>query len=238
MSPSPVTTQVPALRIAENACATCSGLVTPTVTIAESAPWPLVNCLASSVASSMDSKACVAPSSWAFSRLNATGSTAMMLDAPACAAPCTALMPMPPMPITITVCPGCTSAALTAEPQPVPTPQPTRQATSSGMSSGTFTAESADTVVVSQKVEMPHIWPTGPPPSASFSRKSVGSPQREPCSSPAPRSHRFCMPEAHQRQCPQEGRKEKTTWSPSLSPLVFSPALVTMPAPSCPPANG
>ena len=55
MSPRPVTTQVPALRIAENACATCSGLVTPTVTIAESAPWPLVNCLASSVASSMDS---------------------------------------------------------------------------------------------------------------------------------------------------------------------------------------
>ena len=46
------------------------------------------------------------------------------------------------------------------------------------------------------------------------------------------------MPEAHQRQCPQEGRKEKTTWSPSLSPFVFSPALVTMPAPSCPPANG
>ena len=108
MSPSPVTTQVPALRIAENACATCSGLVTPTVTIAESAPWPLVNCLASSVASSMVSKAWVAPSSWAFSRLNATGSTAMMLDAPACAAPCTALMPMPPMPITITVWPGWT----------------------------------------------------------------------------------------------------------------------------------
>jgi hypothetical protein len=85
----------------------------------------------------------------------------MMLDAPACAAPCTALMPMPPMPITITVWPGCTSAALTAEPHPVPTPQPTRQATSSGMSSGTFTAESEDTVVVSQNVEMPHIWPTG-----------------------------------------------------------------------------
>ena len=188
------------------------------VTMAESAPWPWVNCRASSAASSMVSKACVAPSSWAFSRLKATGSTAMTLDAPACAAPCTALIPIPPMPMTITVCPGCTSAALTAEPQPVPTPQPTRQATSSGMSSGTFTAESADTVVVSQKVEIPHICPTGVP-SASFSRKSVGSSQREPCSRPAPRSQRFCIPEAHQRQCPQEGRKEKTTWSPSLRPF-------------------
>jgi hypothetical protein len=46
------------------------------------------------------------------------------------------------------------------------------------------------------------------------------------------------MPDAHQRQCPHEGRKENTTWSPSLSPLVFCPALVTMPAPSWPPANG
>ncbi len=200
--------------------------------MAESAPWPLVNWRASSAASSIDATACVAPSSCAFSRLNATGSTAMTLDAPAWAAPCTALIPMPPTPITITVWPGPTSAEFTAEPHPVPTPQPTRQALSSGMSSGTLTAESADTVVVSTNVEMPHIWPTGSPLSASLSRKSVGSPQREPARRPAPRSHRFCMPEAHQRQCPHAGRNEKTTWSPSFRPLVLAPALVTIPAPS------
>ena len=106
MSPSPVTTTVPALRIEAIAWPTCSPLVTPTVTIAESAPWPLVNDCASSVASSIVSHACVAPSSCAFSRLNATGSTAMTFDAPACAAPWTALMPMPPMPMTMTVSPG------------------------------------------------------------------------------------------------------------------------------------
>jgi hypothetical protein len=38
------------------------------------------------------------------------------------------------------------------------------------MSSGTFTAESADTVVVSRNVEMPHICPTPWPVSASFTR--------------------------------------------------------------------
>ena len=148
------------------------------------------------------------------------------------------MIPTPPMPMTITVCPGCTWAELTAEPQPVPTLQPSRQTLSSGRSSSTFTAESAETVVVSTKVEMPHIWPTGVSVPASLSRKSVGSSHREPASSPAPRSQRFCWPEAHQRQWPQEGRNEKTTWSPSLIPLWFGGAAVTMPAPSWPPANG
>ena len=104
----------------------------PTVMIAESAPWPLVNDLASSVASSMVSTPCVAPTCCAFSRFIATGSTAMTLAAPACEAPWTALIPIPPMPMTITVCPGCTWAELTAEPQPVPTLQPSRQTLSSG----------------------------------------------------------------------------------------------------------
>ena len=43
-------------------------------------------------------EACVAPSSSAVSRLFSSGSTAMTFCAPASAAPCTALMPMPPMP--------------------------------------------------------------------------------------------------------------------------------------------
>ena len=132
----------------------------------------------------------------------------------------------------IVVLPGWTPPALTAEPQPVPTPQPTKQAVSSGMSSATFTQESSETVVVSTNVEIPHIWPTGCPPSAILSRNELGSAHREPCRSPAPRSQRFCMPDAHHRQCPQEGRNEKTTWSPSLRPLLFAPALLTMPAPS------
>ncbi len=133
------------------------------VTMHESAPWPFVTERASSVASSMFDTAWVAPMSRANSRFSSTGSQAMIVVAPAWAAPCTALMPMPPMPITITVWPGRTWAEFTAEPQPVGTPQPTRQITSSGRSSGTFTAERVEIVVHWLNVEIPDIWPIGWP---------------------------------------------------------------------------
>ena len=67
-------------------------------------------------ASATLSAVCVAPSSIAFCRLNSTGSIAMMFRAPAIRAPCTALMPMPPMPMTTTVSPALTSAVRTALP--------------------------------------------------------------------------------------------------------------------------
>ncbi len=158
--PRPVTTQVPAFRIDENASAMCSPVVTPTVTIAASAPCPLVYERAISVASAIPATAWVAPNRRALSRLNSTGSTAMMWAAPACAAPCTALMPIPPMPCTMTVCPGYTSAELTAAPQPVPTPQPSRHSLSSGRSLSTLIAESTLTVVYSLNVDSPHVCAT------------------------------------------------------------------------------
>jgi hypothetical protein len=52
-----------ALRIASNAWPMCSTLSTPTVTIALSAPCPLVTLRANSAASSMLAKVSVAPSS-------------------------------------------------------------------------------------------------------------------------------------------------------------------------------
>ena len=87
--------------------------------IAESAIWPRVRSVIAACASSAVANAWVAPSSIAFSRLFSSGSTATTFFAPAYRAPCTALMPMPPMPETITVWPGRTLAVLTAEPQPV-----------------------------------------------------------------------------------------------------------------------
>ena len=83
----------------------------------------------------------MAPNSIAFSRLNSSGSTAITRLAPAIAAPCTALIPMPPMPTTTTVSPGRTSARVVAEPQPVATPQETRATASSGRSSSTLISE-------------------------------------------------------------------------------------------------
>ena len=93
------------------------------------------------MASSAVAKAWVAPSSMAFSRLFSSGSMAMTFLAPACRAPWTALMPMPPTPKITAVSPALSAAELTAEPQPVGTPQPTRTALSSGRSSSTLTHE-------------------------------------------------------------------------------------------------
>jgi hypothetical protein len=69
-----------------------------TVMIAWSAPTPRVSCWIASCACSALSKLCVAPSSSARSRFMGSGSTATTFEAPACAAPWTELMPMPPMP--------------------------------------------------------------------------------------------------------------------------------------------
>ncbi len=66
---------------------------------------------------------CVAPISLAFSSLKATGSTAMIVRAPAMRAPWMAPDPTPPHPTTTTVSPGLTLARSTAEPKPVEMPQ-------------------------------------------------------------------------------------------------------------------
>ena len=65
----------------------------------------------SAKASSTDGATWVAPNVGASVRLSSTGSMAKIISAPARRAPCTAEAPMPPMPITATLSPGCTSAA-------------------------------------------------------------------------------------------------------------------------------
>ena len=107
----------------------------------------------------------MAPSSIAFSRLFSSGSIAMMFFAPARRAPCTALIPMPPMPTTSTVCPGDTFAVLTAAPHPVGTPQPTSTALSRGRSSSTLTTEFWWITPHWLNVPIMHMapyWPRGP----------------------------------------------------------------------------
>ena len=95
-------------------------------------------------------------------------------------------------------------------------------------------AEATSTTVCSQKVEIPAAWPTGWP---SMLIRKVPS-GRQPESTKAPRSHRFCIPEAHQRHRPQPGRNDITTWSPTDQPGVLGPTASTMPEPSWPPAKG
>jgi hypothetical protein len=58
----------------------------------------------------------VAPNVVAMARRSAFGSTAMIRPAPQTRAPWITLSPTPPQPSTTTDEPGCTFAALTAEP--------------------------------------------------------------------------------------------------------------------------
>ena len=71
----------------------------------------------------MEATPWVAPTSLAFSSLKGTGSTAMMVRAPAMRAPWMAPDPTPPHPTTTTVSPGLTLARSTADPNPVEMPQ-------------------------------------------------------------------------------------------------------------------
>ena len=82
----------------------------------------------------------------------------MMRSAPASAAPLTAERPMPPQPITATVAPGSTLAALKTAPTPVMTPQPTSAARSNGMSSSTFTIEFSCTSICSPNDDRLNAW--------------------------------------------------------------------------------
>ena len=153
---------------------------------------PQVSCWMSSKASSTDAAVWVAPNFWAVSRLNSTGSMAKIRSAPARRAPCTAADPSPPTPTTATLSPGRTSAAYTAEPQPVVAPHPSRQILSRGRSSRTFTADHSCTMQCSANVPRPAIT------MASWPRawmRAVPSSISPPMIA-APLSHRFEWPSA------------------------------------------
>ena len=110
MSPMPVTTAVPFLPMSGIISPIMLPSMRPTVMIAFSAIRPQVSSLSGSMASAMLEKVWVAPKAMACSRLNSTGSIATTRLAPAMAAPWTALMPTPPMPMMTTVSPALTSA--------------------------------------------------------------------------------------------------------------------------------
>src|SRR4051812_34559191 len=172
----------------------------------------------------------------AFSRLNSTGSMAMMFVAPAALAPCTALAPTPPIPTTTTVSPGFTPARFTAEPYPVATPQLTRQTTSRGRSGSTLMTEASARHIISAKVPSLAMVVMGLP-SVVWCR-NVPSVTMPPANVPAPRSHRLVLPMAHQWQRPHDGMNEVDTWSPGWTVITPSPTASTIPEPSWPPSTG
>ncbi|ORW59254.1 hypothetical protein AWC20_09910 [Mycobacterium parmense] len=111
-----------------------------------------------------------------------------------------------------------------------------RAAGSSGMSGSILTSEFTDTTVCSANAPILDTWPRSSP-STVWWRKvpSVGIPGSKV---PDPASHRYSIPEAHQRHRPQTATNEVTTWSPGANRVTPGPTSTTTPDPSCPPMVG
>src|SRR5215467_2288216 len=238
MWPTAVIITLPPLPVIITAACTISSVTTPGVMITWSASWPQVVSTTKSCACLAVANACVAPNTVvAISRLNSTGSTTTTFFAPANRAPCTALLPTPPAPKITTVSPARTSAACTAEPQPVGTPQPVRHRTSHGMSwksSRSGTVAHSETTAYWEKV--PSV--QKPPRSSSPRWKRHVPSSNMPVPALRPFTHMFECPVEHGRQAPQAGMYEQTILSPGLTRCTSGPTDSTMPAPSCPPTTG
>src|SRR5215472_8958187 len=238
MCPTAVIVTLPPLPVICTAAFTISSVTAPGVMITLSASWPQVVSTTKSCASFAVANACVAPNTVvAVSRLNATGSTTTTFFAPANRAPCTALLPTPPAPKITTVSPARTSAACTAEPQPVGTPQPIRARTSQEMSwksSRSGTVAHSETTAYWEKV--PSVQKPPMSVSPSWNRHVPSSNMPVPAFSPF--THMFECPVEHGRHAPQAGMYEQTILSPGLTRCTSGPTDSTMPAPSCPPTTG
>ena len=138
-------------------------------------------------------------------------SIAMIRSAPASAAPLTADSPTPPQPITATVAPGSTLAALNTAPTPVITPQPTSAARSSGMSSSIFTIAFSCTSICSPNEDRLKAWFMCWPPFQVMRRAWPGIILTSVF------SHRLGWPVTHCGQVPQNTDRQVMTWSPGLT---------------------
>ena len=146
----------------------------------------------------------VAPTLRASSSLDAMVSMAMIRPAPASAAPLTPDRPTPPQPITATVVPGSTLAALKMAPTPVITPQPMTLARSSGMSSRIFTTACSCTSICSAKDDRLNAW-FSTAPFQDSRRAAPGS------SFTSVFSQRFGWPVWHCGHSPQNTDRQVTT---------------------------
>src|SRR4051812_9797666 len=219
-SGTPSITQVPpqsSRSIAARIRATC-----PTHSKAKSTP-----ALRTPRTASVLSTKWVAPNSSAICSLRALVSTAMILLAPASAAPWMTLRPMPPTPITATLAPSGTRARCSTAPTPVRTPQPTSAAEASGTSGGIGTAWLALTTVRSENTE-------------ALAKEYVGWSRQVNGVDRPPKVDRHIVgrPASQNWHAPQLPSVDSTTWSPTFTLVTESPTASMTPAPSCPSTTG
>ena len=105
----------------------------------------------------------VAPKSLAHSSFRASTSTAMIVVAPASAAPAMAALPTPPQPITAIESPRPTPPVFIAAPSPAMTPQPSSPTAAGDAVGSTFVHCPAATRVFSMKAPMPRAGDSGVP---------------------------------------------------------------------------
>src|SRR5699024_5628285 len=203
----------------------------PTASMTTSAPNPPVSPLIPSTASVFaEFTVWVAPNLLACSSLASSMSTAMIVVAPANAAPAIAATPTPPQPMTATDSPSFTSPVLIAAPTPAMTPQPNRP-----------------TAAYCSGARYPSIFVHCPAATSVF---SANAPIPNAGSSGAPSSNViFCLavwvakqyhgsPRLHARQSPHTARQLRITRSPGARSVTSSPTAETIPVASWPSRNG
>ena len=169
----------------------------------------------------------VAPNRRATGSLPGLASMTTMRPAAAMRAAWMAAWPMPPAPMTTTVCPGCTRARLSTAPAPVTTAQPIRHAALSGTSGSMTTAWVS--VTTTSSVKTPVLAKLN-----AFSPPTVNGRLRRPIVS----RQWVGWPRSQAAQRPQLPSVVSTTWSPTFTLATASPTSVTTPAPSWPRTTG
>ena len=143
---------------------------------------------------------CVAPKPFAHSSFRGSVSTAMIVVAPASAAPAIAASPTPPQPITAIESPRPMPPVFTAAPSPAITPQPSSPATFAGASGLTLVHWPAATSVFSMNAPIPRAGDSSVPSSSVIGCFAL-------CV-----SKQYCgLPFLQARQTPQTARQLRTT---------------------------
>jgi hypothetical protein len=124
------------------------------------------------------------------------------------AAPCTALRPTPPVPMTTTLLPGFTLAALTTAPNPVMTAQPRSAALSRGKSCGILSRAFSGMTECSENVDAPAKCLISFPSSLNRVVPSMNRPDMRTC---VPAAHSAGRPSVQNSHSPHDSRHSGIT---------------------------
>jgi hypothetical protein len=118
------------------------------------------------------------------------------------------MSPTPPVPITTTLLPGFTFAALTTAPKPVMTAHPSRAALSRGKSGGIFSSAFSGMTEYSENVDAPAKCLISRPSSLKRVVPSMNRPDMRTC---VPAAHSAGRPSVQNSHSPHDSRHSGIT---------------------------